>query len=123
MRSVVVVLPASMWAMMPMLRVFSRGNSRVVLAISVVSCSLIVAGDSETTPQARAAKWMGRYRPRRASRLPAVVRERLVRLGHLVDVFPTFDRRAEPVRGVEDLVRQSQRHRPLAAEPRVAHEP
>src|SRR5829696_381290 len=34
MRSVVVVLPASMWAMMPMLRVRSRGNSR--LAISVL---------------------------------------------------------------------------------------
>src|SRR6516225_1927669 len=30
MRSVVVVLPASMWAMIPMLRVFSRGNSRAI---------------------------------------------------------------------------------------------
>src|SRR5689334_21609455 len=30
MRSVVVVLPASMWAMIPMLRVFSRGNLRAI---------------------------------------------------------------------------------------------
>src|SRR5688500_12156890 len=29
MRSVVVVLPASMWAMIPMLRVLARGNSRM----------------------------------------------------------------------------------------------
>src|SRR5438132_12716561 len=29
MRSVVVVLPASMWAMIPMFRVFSRGKARV----------------------------------------------------------------------------------------------
>src|SRR3954471_21811618 len=33
MRSVVVVLPASMWAMMPMLRVRSSGNSRLAISL------------------------------------------------------------------------------------------
>src|SRR5436190_4555155 len=32
MRSVVVVLPASMWAMIPMLRVFSSGKSRAMFS-------------------------------------------------------------------------------------------
>src|SRR5665213_999897 len=39
MRSVVVVLPASMCAMIPMLRVFSRGN-----ALGIVSCRSVVDG-------------------------------------------------------------------------------
>src|ERR1700721_115990 len=34
MRSVVVVLPASMWAMIPMLRVLSRGNLRGICLVS-----------------------------------------------------------------------------------------
>src|SRR6202165_961736 len=35
MRSVVVVLPASMWAMIPMFRVFSRGNARAATATAI----------------------------------------------------------------------------------------
>src|SRR5437016_13423973 len=35
MRSVVVVLPASMWAMMPMFRVFSRAKERVRAATAI----------------------------------------------------------------------------------------
>src|SRR5690242_2736789 len=38
MRSVVVVLPASMWAMIPMLRVFSRGNSRAMFSCLLEEC-------------------------------------------------------------------------------------
>src|ERR1700680_726579 len=35
MRSVVVVLPASMWAMIPMFRVFSRGKARAATATAM----------------------------------------------------------------------------------------
>src|SRR3989337_3639986 len=42
--------------------------------------------------------------------LPAVVGEGLVGLGHLVDVFPLFDRRSRVVGGVKDLAGQAPGH-------------
>src|SRR3954471_9516056 len=44
MRSVVVVLPASMWAMIPMFRVFSRVNLRGMVSLSRRSCVRLRAG-------------------------------------------------------------------------------
>src|SRR5262245_20120459 len=82
MRSVVVVLPASMWAMMPMLRVLSSGAERGIVAFS---------------------------RGARAS-LPAVVGEGLVRLRHLVRVLALLHGLAALVGGVDELVRELVAH-------------
>src|SRR3954463_7233931 len=54
---------------------------------------------------------------------PAVVREGLVGLGHLVGVLAALDCGTEAVAGVEDLVHESLGHRLLAALARVADEP
>src|SRR6266568_1918955 len=95
MRSVVVVLPASMCAMIPMLRVLARS---AVLAMIVLSFP-------------------------RSCGLPAVVSEGLVGLGHLVGVLTTLDAGAEAVAGVEDLVHEALGHRLLATLLRVADQP
>src|SRR5690606_20536479 len=112
MRSVVVVLPASMWAMMPMLRTLLRSVS--------TSCATGVPPG-----------WFGTIRewermPRRRhplSPLPAVVGEGAVRLGHLVGVLAALDRGTQAVRGVEDLVLQTLGHRLLTTALRVADQP
>src|SRR5436190_22724676 len=84
MRSVVVVLPASMWAMMPMLRVFA---SDVSLGISI-SCRF--------PPQAE---------------LPTVVCERFVGFGHAVNVFALLHRAAAEIGRVHALVGEPFLHR------------
>src|SRR4051794_31967163 len=104
MRSVVVVLPASMCAMIPMLRVLARSAA---LAISAVSSSLLA----------------GVRRRSGVFRLPAVVGEGLVGLGHLVRVLAALHAGPEAVARVEDLVHQTLGHGLLTALPRVAHEP
>src|SRR5207249_848044 len=110
MRSVVVVLPASMWAMIPMLRVRPRGNSRIRGA------SAIVAFQSLTS------KWA--LRASRAQReLPAVVGERLVGLSHLVGVLPALHRRADPVGRVQQFIGQPLGHGLLPALTGVPDEP
>src|ERR1700712_3891030 len=55
--------------------------------------------------------------------LPAVVREGLVRLGHLVSVFTTLHSGAQTVRRVEDLVGETLGHGLLATTLRVGGEP
>src|SRR6187397_2456051 len=57
MRSVVVVLPASMWAMMPMLRVSSSGNSRLAIVRSLPSSSFELSrgGGPNTRARTRSA--------------------------------------------------------------------
>src|SRR5690606_20633635 len=97
MRSVVVVLPASMCAMMPMLRTFLRSVS--------TSCAT------------------GCFLTPGVPGLPAVVREGAVGLGHLVRVLAALDRGAEAVRGVQDLVLQALGHRLLTTTLGVADEP
>src|SRR5207253_154378 len=54
---------------------------------------------------------------------PAVVREGLVRLGHLVGVLAALDRRTETVARVEQLVHQALGHRLLATGPAVLDQP
>src|SRR5687767_10382998 len=102
MRSVVVVLPASMWAMIPILRVRASGNSRMTGASAIASISLHETGRAHMRPAGRTT---------RTAELPAVVRECLVRLGHLVDVVPPLHRRARGVGRVEQLVGQALGHR------------
>src|SRR6266545_8352286 len=62
-------------------------------------------------------------RTKESGGLPAVVREGLVGLGHLVGVLALLDRGAETVRGVEDLVHQALGHRLLAAGTGVRRQP
>src|SRR5215210_1739884 len=104
MRSVVVVLPASMCAMIPMLRTVVRSITAVSSATARCLLSVSRKGGG-------------------AGGLPAVVREGLVRLGHLVGVLAALDARAEAVAGVEQLVHEPLGHGLLAALPRVADQP
>src|ERR1700722_9781005 len=98
MRSVVVVLPASICAMIPMLRTLARSTP-----VLVATCSCPSSLSFENSP--------------------AVVRERLVRLGHLVRVFPALHARAQAVARVEQFVHQPLSHGLLAARPCVLHDP
>src|SRR5688572_14606920 len=104
MRSVVVVLPASMCAMIPMFRVLA---SWAVLAISYSSLLRVrvrVPG-LQHLEAPRGPPTAG------AGALPAVVREGLVRLGHLVRVLAPLDGGTEAVARVEQLVHEALGHR------------
>src|SRR3954453_14530751 len=133
MRSVVVVLPASMWAMIPMLRVRARGYSRTssplapfLVSCSVVATSIFLAGTAIRRPPRCRAPHQNPA-PGGGSRValpsPAVVGEGSVRLCHLVHVFASLDRGAGTVGGVNDLGAESLRHRFLAPRAREVHEP
>src|ERR1700745_1749025 len=91
MRSVVVVLPASMCAMIPMLRTIAR--------------SVAVWGATLGVLRSRA------FLVCQPPLLPAVVGEGLVGLRHLVGVLTALDARAKAVAGVEQLVHQPLGHR------------
>src|SRR5689334_22212534 len=131
MRSVTVVLPASMCAMMPMLRTFLR-SVRTSSATSGFS-SHSSWGEIWGRRRPRlvtGGRVPGRYAVERAPRhtdrtagSPAVVREGLVGLGHLVRVLAALDSGTEAVARVEDLVHEALGHRLLATLPRVADEP
>src|SRR5882757_1430957 len=112
MRSVVVVLPASMCAMMPMLRTLVRSVStscataRFPLFRLLGCCCLHPR--AATPPPAES---------------PAVVREGPVRLGHLVGVLTSLDGGTQAIAGVEDLVRQTLDHGLLTTRLREADQP
>src|SRR5665213_2091818 len=97
-----------MWAMIPMFRVLASGWLRVVVSDMLGQLSgrarVVVGG-------------------RVGARLPAVVGERLVRLGHLVEILPTLGGGTDAVGRVADLVGQALGHRLLAALLGVAHQP
>src|SRR6478735_3736395 len=115
MRSVVVVLPASMCAMMPMLRTLLRS-----VVMSTATESLFLRGRKRLGCGRRTPVW-GTVFPSRRS--PAVVGEGLVGLGHLVGVLALLHSGTEAVGGVEDLVHEALGHRLLATVSGVAHEP
>src|SRR6185436_20804613 len=85
MRSVVVVFPASMCAMIPMLRTLARAASAAATVFP--TCRLGVCRS-----------------------LPAVVGEGLVGLGHLVRVLTPLHRGTEAVARVEQLVHEALDH-------------
>src|SRR5688572_21434167 len=130
MRSVVVVLPASMWAMMPMLRVRARGYSRMsnpfaplaFTSCSVVATCIVSAGTAITGPPSVESRPRGTGSGR-LHRSPAVMREGLVGLGHLVHVLAALHRCARAVGGIHDLGGEPLGHRVLPARPAVVHEP
>src|SRR5438270_13192508 len=109
MRSVVVVLPASICAMMPMFRYRSRGVVRAMKATPRTPCE---AGALKKIVFGRGLL-----------RLPAVVREGLVRIGHAMRILPPLDRGAAVVGGVEQLPRKPLLHRVFRAPARARNEP
>src|SRR3712207_5525326 len=98
MRSVVVVLPASMCAMIPMFRVLASWAPLLAITSPRAGCPCAGAGGRPGVPPTAGAG---------GGALPAVVREGLVRLGHLVGVLAALDRGAQTVAGVEQLVHQA----------------
>src|SRR6516165_1806405 len=102
MRSVVVVLPASICAMIPMLRTLARSTAVWVATLN---------------PRSRKSWFWS------ALRLPAVVGEGLVGLRHLVRVLAPLDAGAQAVARVEQLVHEPLGHRLLPAVPGVGHDP
>src|SRR5436309_2491145 len=98
-----------MCAMIPMLR--TRASADLTSAAAT--------GDAFSSDRFW-VRWVG---VGRTAGSPAVVREGLVRLGHLVHVLAPLDARAEAVARVEQLVHQPVGHRLLAPLPRVGDEP
>src|SRR5438874_2689352 len=113
MRSVVVVLPASMWAMMPMLRQRSNGTVRDTFFPACGRCSVVLSktsaitfGDSNSQrlrPPNKICRAAQRKPRPVTDRLPAIVREGLVGFGHAVDIFFLLHRGALAIGGVEQL--------------------
>src|SRR6202140_2111909 len=108
MRSVDVVFPASMCAIIPMLRVSSSLTALPIVPETAFFSPARVATASltETTYP-----------------LPAVMRERLVRFRHAVHVFLLLHRPAARIRRVGPLFRQLVHHRLARALPRILQQP
>src|SRR3954451_220627 len=140
MRSVVVVLPASMWAMIPIFRVRPSGYSRmtrppplpdgccwrsfVTCATSATSSSNLSAGTATfSSPLSQVPGPQGARLRSFLRCSPSVVGERAVGVRHLVEVLTALDRRALPVGRVHDLRHEALAHRVLPALTREVHEP
>src|SRR5215469_16876697 len=106
MRSVVVVLPASICAMIPMLRTLASST-----AVWVATC---FASSFCLNCHRQSLRLNGAARRRAAGLLPAVVGEGLVGFGHLVGVLAALHARPEAVARVEQLVHEPLGHRLLA---------
>src|SRR3954470_689999 len=113
MRSVVVVLPASMCAMIPMLRVLASWAALAITYSSSFGSACGFRGSPGLPPAAGADERLS----------PAVVREGLVRLGHLVRVLAPLHGGTEAVARIEQLVHEALGHRLLAAGPAVLDQP
>src|SRR5689334_16505343 len=112
MRSVVVVLPASMCAMIPMLRVLA--SWALVSAMSLPLKPVVHGACVRRAAAPRGSPGGGS---------PAVVREGLVRLGHLVRVLAPLHCGTQTVARVEQLVHQALGHRLLAPGAAVLDQP
>src|ERR1700683_4202577 len=125
MRSVVVVLPASMWAMMPMFlqrsngtvlgtTVYSFWGSKIQTSFSLLALKLL-AKPLSMKPRAN------RQRPR--ADLPPVMREGLVGFRHAVNIFFLLNGCAFSIGGVQQFVAQLVDHAALGAAARVGQQP
>src|ERR1700687_2299202 len=101
-----------MWAMMPIFRVFSSGYC----ASTTLPSPLLGATQEKRGVEAPAPLFESRS-------LPAIVRERLVGLRHLVSVFALFHSRPAIVGRVQELAGEPLRHALLRAAPRGADQP
>src|SRR5579859_5787617 len=106
MRSVDVVFPASMCAIMPMLRVSSSLKPRPAACCDFSLVSVAITGSFSSVPP-----------------LPAIMRERLVRYCHAVHVFLFLDGPAARICSVNQLVRQLVNHGLAGAIPRILQQP
>src|SRR5262245_7244638 len=128
MRSVTVVLPASMCAMIPILRTVSSVPlvaTGIALSCRLPAVSFLVANvgrppalpagctlPSKTASLSQASGGLGASRRLAPTRtLPPIVGERPVRLGHLVGVLTALDGRALAMGGVEELAGELLGHR------------
>src|SRR6266853_489836 len=117
MRSVDVVFPASMCAIIPMLRVSSSLNTRpMVLGLAFFSPGRITAISATKTSNPY-------QRPFTNALLPAIVRERLVSFRHAVDVFLLLDRSATRVGRVNQFIGELVHHGLASAFPRILQNP
>src|SRR5439155_20678583 len=134
MRSVVVVFPASMCAMMPMLRIRSSGVTRGISSCLVDSAKTRGDRDARRAGRSRSAVIGGREPPRcrvpsagsrscRSKRLPPVMREGPIGLRHPVRVLFLLDRLALALRGEDQLGGEAFRHVLLAARAAVLDQP
>src|SRR4051794_26330670 len=109
MRSVVVVLPASMWAIIPIFRVRSNGISRGMIF------SLVFPSGSVQR------MWVGVQGRACGSPLPlpplfepdlefTVMRECAIGLGHTLDILFALDRAAGVIEGIHQLAGQALVH-------------
>src|SRR5438876_3941468 len=101
-----------MWAMMPMFRVFSSGYC----SSTTLPSPLLGATQEKRGVEAPAPLFESRS-------LPAIVRERLVGLRHLVSVFALLDGRPAVVGRVQQLTGEPLRHALLRAAPRGPDQP
>src|SRR4051794_34941918 len=103
-----------MCAMIPMLRVLASWAPEAIAVTPLRSRPCAVSGGRPGRPRAAVAGGLTS---------PAVVREGLVRLGHLVGVLAALDRGTQTVAGVQQLVHEALGHRLLAAGAAVLDQP
>src|SRR5260221_971843 len=124
MRSVDVVFPASMCAIIPMLRVSSSLNTRpIVPGVAFLSPDRITAVSATET-----STFLLIQKPPTDERLPAqslppIVREGLVGFGHAMNVFLLLDRSAARIGGIDQFIRQPVDHGLAGAFPRILQNP
>src|SRR6267154_2740462 len=141
MRSVVVVFPASMWAMMPMFRIFSSGVVRGIafLYSAKMRGDRVARGRAGLAPPSSGdgaspgcripcngvpdCRSRGTACRARTFSLPPIMGEGAIRLRHPVRVFLLLDRLAFALRGEDHLGGQPLGHRLLAARPAVLNKP
>src|SRR5229473_2523510 len=118
MRSVDVVFPASICAMIPMLRVSSSLNALPIAPGTAFFSPARVATASLTpTTYSLPSAFLT------SALLPAVMRERLVRFRHAVHVFLLLHRSAARIRRVNQLIRELVHHGLARAFPRILQQP
>src|SRR3954451_3241586 len=117
MRSVVVVLPASIWAMMPMLRVRARS-----VAMSFALCAQPPASSISRAPGAR-RRPIASARRRLPASLPPIMGESLIGLGHTVDVVSLLHGCALALRRIPPLVGELLAERAAVAGARAGDQP
>src|SRR6476646_6661467 len=112
MRSVVVVLPASMWAIIPIFRVRSNGISRgMIFSLVFPSVARTENREPRTRPQSRCSVRRLGTRFVVLSLKFAVMRECAVGLGHALNILFAFNRAAGVVECVHQLAGQALVHR------------
>src|SRR5699024_7886303 len=113
------VLPASMWAMMPILRTLFRSVSTSSATVSL-SQSMICS-----TPPAAGRRRRRRCPPTglQVTQLPAVVGEGLVGFRRLGRGITTRDCGSQGVAGIEDVFHESCGHGRLTPPTGTAHQP